>query len=172
MEGFLNPVEILKKLDLREDMLVADFGSGSGGWVIPLAKILKEGKIWAIDVQTEMLSALKGRAETEKLFNIEISRKNLEQGSGIRENSLDLVMISNLLFQVLQKKDIISDAKNILKPGGKLLIIDWLPGINFGPKEERISADDVKEMIKGTGLELEKEFEASKYHWGLIFKKI
>ena len=172
MEGFLNPTEILKRVNLREDMLAADFGSGSGGWVIPLAKILRAGKVWAIDVQEEMLSALKGKAETEKLFNIEISRKNLEQGSGLRENSLDLIIISNLLFQTTQKKDIIVDAKNSLKPGGQLLIVDWKSDTRFGPKEERISADDVKEIAKGAGLQPEKEFEASNYHWGLIFKKI
>ena len=48
--------------------IAADFGSGSGGWVIPLAKILTKGKVWAIDVQDEMLSALKGRADAEKIF--------------------------------------------------------------------------------------------------------
>jgi ubiquinone/menaquinone biosynthesis C-methylase UbiE len=158
-------------MNLREDMLVADFGSGSGGWVIPLAKILAKGKIWAIDVQDEMLSALKSKADAEKLFNIEIKRKNLEQGSDIRENSLDLVLITNLLFQVFQKKEILSEAKNILKSGGKLLIIDWICDTRFGPKEERISSEDVIEMAKSLGLNLEKEFSASDYHWGLIFIK-
>lgn len=171
MSSFLNPSEILKKIDLREDMLAADFGSGSGGWVIPLAKILVKGKIWAIDVQDEMLSALKSRADAEKLFNIEISRKNLEQGSGIRENLLDLVLITNLLFQFFQKKEILSEAKNILKPGGKLLIIDWIPNTRFGPKEERISSEEAIEMTKELGFNLEKEFPASDYHWGLIFVK-
>ena len=171
MSSFLNPPEILKMMNLREDILAADFGSGSGGWVIPLAKILVKGKIWAIDVQDEMLSALKSKADAEKLFNIEISKKNLEQGSDIRENSLDLVLITNLLFQVFQKKEILSEAKNVLKPGGKLLIIDWIPDIRFGPKEERISSEDTIEMAKGLGLSFEKEFSASDYHWGLIFIK-
>jgi len=171
MAGFLNPNEILKQLDLREDMFAADFGCGSGGWVIPLAKALNKGKVYAIDIQEEVLSALKGKAEAGKLFNIEILRKNLEQGSGIKENSVDLVLITNLLFQAIQKKAILQDAKNILKSGGKLLVIDWLSDAKLGPKEERVSSQDAKEMAKDVGLIFEKEFEASDFHWGLIFKK-
>lgn len=171
MSGFLNPTGILKTLSLQENMLAADFGCGSGGWVIPLAKFLNKGKVWALDVQDEMLSALKSKADIEKLYNIEISRRNLEQGSGIHESSLDLVLITNLLFQVSQKKEILSEAKNILKPGGKLLVIDWIPDNHLGPKEERVSSEEIIEMTKNLGLNLEKEFPASDYHWGLIFIK-
>lgn len=171
MNGFLNPQKILSDLNLDENMFAADFGCGSGGWVIPLAKIMNKGKVYAIDVQEEMLSALKGKLDAAKIFNVESKRKNLEQGSGIKENSLDLVLITNLLFQAVQKKEILIDAKNILKSGGKILIIDWLPDTKFGPQGERVSVEDVKEMAKQISLETEKEFNVSDYHWGLILNK-
>ena len=49
---FLNPQEVLNHLELEGDMVAADFGSGSGGWAIPLAKRLKFGKVYAIDIST------------------------------------------------------------------------------------------------------------------------
>ena len=45
MKEFLNPNKVLKQLKLKPDMVGADFGSGSGGWVIPLAQELEDGKI-------------------------------------------------------------------------------------------------------------------------------
>lgn len=171
MTSFLNPNEILNQLDLEENMIAADFGCGSGGWVIPLSKRLKKGKVFAIDIQEEVLSALKGKAEIENIFNIEIIKQDLEKGSKLQENTLDLVLITNLLFQVEKKEEIIAEAKRVLKIGGKALIVDWLPEAIFGPRENRVSADEVKEIAKKIGLKLEKEFKAGIYHWGLIFSK-
>ena len=171
MEGFLNPNEILNQITLKEDMIAADFGSGSGGWVIPLAKRLKKGKVFAFDNKEEMLSALKGKAEIENIFNIEIKRGDLEKSSGLKDNSLDLVLMTNLLFQVDNKDFLVSEAKRVLKPGGQILIIDWLEKAPTGPKEGRISSEEVKKIAKETGLKLEKEFKVGIYHWGLIFSK-
>jgi ubiquinone/menaquinone biosynthesis C-methylase UbiE len=171
MVGFLNPNEVLNQLEIKEDMIAADFGSGSGGWAIPLAKRLKKGKVYAIDVQEEMLSALKGKAEIENIFNIELKKADLEKGSEIKENILDLVLITNLLFQVKNKEGIIAEAKRVLKRGGEILIVDWREDSSLGPKEGRVSPKNVKEIAKKQGFTLKKEFKAGIYHWGLIFTK-
>jgi ubiquinone/menaquinone biosynthesis C-methylase UbiE len=59
MEEFLNPEKILEKLNLNKKIVAADFGCGSGGWTIPLAKKVKW--VFAIDIQEEPLSALRSR---------------------------------------------------------------------------------------------------------------
>ncbi len=173
MEGFLNPKEVLNKLELSGEMIAADFGSGSGGWAIPLAKRLKFGKVYAIDILEEPLSALKSKAEIEKAYNIEIILSNVEgkEGSKLPDLSCDVVLTTNLLFQAKDKNKIFAEAKRILKKGGKVLVIDWLPEAPMGPKEGRIPANEVKEMAKNFNLKLEKEFPAGIYHYGLIFVK-
>ena len=118
MVDFLNPNEVLNQLELREDMIAADFGCGSGGWVIPLAKKLEEGKVYAIDILEESLSALKSKAQLEKVSNIETVRVDLEKGSGLGDSSLDLVLATNLLFQVENKNAIMGEIKRVLKKGG------------------------------------------------------
>lgn len=170
---FLNPEKVLNELELRPNMVAAEFGCGSGGFAIPLAKRLKDGLVYAIDIQESPLSALKSLSLFEKIVNIRIIRSDLEKpkGSTLPDLSLDLVLIINVLFQTEEKNTIISEAKRVLKRGGNLVVIDWLPGTSQGPIEGRISAEGVKKIVDGSGLKLEKEFEAGKYHYGLVFSK-
>lgn len=172
-EGFLNPEEVLKQLALKEDMMAADFGSGSGGWAIPLAKTLKEGTVYAIDILEEPLSALKGKAVLSNVANIVTIRADLEveNGSTLKADSLDLVLITNLLFQTEEKEKILKEAKRVLKKGGIVLIVDWKPDSSLGPKEGKISAREVKKMAQDLDLRLDKEIPAGVYHYALIFKK-
>ena len=171
MEGFLNPNEVLNQLKLLGEMIVADFGSGSGGWAIPLAKRLKFGKVYAVDILEEPLSALKSKAEIQKVYNIETINSNVEKGIKLPDLSCDLVLLTNLLFQVDDKKKVLTEAKRVLKKGGKILVVDWLPEAPQGPKEGRILPEEVKKIAKNLNLKLEKEFRTGIYHYGLIFIK-
>ena len=173
MPGFLNPSEVLKQLKLRKDMIACDFGCGSGGWVIPLAKILEEGKIYGIDILEEPLSALKGRAKLEKIFNIETIQSNVEakNGSKLSDNSCDLVLMTNLLFECDDKKIVLEEGKRVLKPGGKILVVDWIKDNPLTPEIEWVDFEEIKKIAKELDLKLEKEFEAGAYHYGLILVK-
>jgi len=173
MVGFLNPEEVLDQLELKADMVAAEFGCGSGGFTIPLAKRLDEGLVYGLDIQDAPLSALKSRSLLENIINIRIIRSNLEKprGSTLTDSSLDLVLIPNVLFQTENKNAIISEAKRVLKKEGELVIIDWLPKATQGPAEGRISPSEVKKIAKELDFKLKKEFEAGKYHFGLVFIK-
>ena len=171
MESFLNPSEVLKHLELRKEMIAADFGSGSGGWAIPLAKRLEEGKVYAIDILEEPLSALKDKAKLERILNIAAIKSDVEKKVDVPSESCDLVLITNLLFQVEDKKSVLKEGKRVLRPEGKILIVDWQIDSPLGPKEGRISSKEVKEIDKEVGLKVEGEFEAGPYHWGLILAK-
>jgi len=171
MEGFLNPNEVLNQLKLLGEMIAADFGSGSGGWAIPLAKRLKFGKVYAVDILEEPLSALKSKAEIQKVYNIETISSNVEKGIKLPDLSCDLVLLTNLLFQIEDKKRVLTEAKRVLKKGGKILVVDWLPEALQGPREGRVSPDEVKKMAEDLNLKLEKEFKAGVFHYGLVFTK-
>lgn len=173
MEGFLDPNQALNQLDLASNMIAADFGSGSGGWAIPLAKRLQDGKVFAIDILKESLSALKSRSESERILNIQTVYSNVESrgGSKLGDNSVDLVLMTNLLFQLEDKKTVFSEAKRILKKGGKILIVDWLSKTPFGPEKGRVLPEEVKKLAKEGGLNFEKEFKTGAHHYGIIVEK-
>jgi len=169
---FVNPIEILNKAGLREDMVAADFGCGSGGWTLPLAKILEEGRVFAIDVQEEPLSALEGKARLQGVYNIKKLVGNVEERiQGLPDLSCDLVLLTDLLFEIDDKEAVFKEAKRALKPGGKILVVEWTPEASLGPKNGRVSKEEVKEIALELGFKLEKEFKAGDYHYGLIFVK-
>jgi ubiquinone/menaquinone biosynthesis C-methylase UbiE len=172
-ESFLNPEEILNDFELSPDMVAAEFGCGSGGFAVPLAKKLDEGLVYAIDIQESPLSALKSRTLVENMTNIRIIRSDLEKpkGSTLTPDSLDFVFIPNVLFQVKDKSAIISEAERVLESKGKLVVIDWLLEASQGPEKGRVPPEEVKKMAEDAGFKLEKEFEAGKYHYGLVFIK-
>lgn len=170
---FLNPESILSQLSLDSGMIVADFGCGSGGFTIPLAKEVEDGLVYGLDIQGEPLSALKGRILLENIKNIKIIKTNLEnpKGSTLPAESVDMVLIPNVLFQIENKSAIIIEASRILKNSGKLVIIDWLTKASQGPTEGRISKEDVIKLAKDQGFNFKKDFDAGKYHYGIIMVK-
>jgi ubiquinone/menaquinone biosynthesis C-methylase UbiE len=166
---FLDPEKILEKLELNKKMVVADFGCGSGGWTIPLAK--KVRWVYAIDIQEEPLSVLRGKMRMEKVFNIDPLRGNVEGKTTLISESCDLVLMTNLLFQVDDIKKVFEEAKRVLKKGGKILVVDWKEKAEVGP-ERRVSLDKVKEVAKEIGFKVEEEFEAGIYHFALLLTKV
>jgi ubiquinone/menaquinone biosynthesis C-methylase UbiE len=173
--GFLQPEEIIRQLNIRKETIVADFGCGAGYFTIPLAKIVEEGKVYALDILDTALESVQSRARLEGFFNIEARVCDLEKpkGSKLEDNSVDLAWLANILFQSSKKADIIKEAGRILKKGGEMVIIDWKPNQPMGPpKELIISPKSVKEIAKNQGLNFEKEFPVDKYHWGMVFLKV
>jgi len=171
MNEFLNPERVLSQLKLKSNMIAADFGSGSGGWVIPLAKKLEEGKVYAVDILEEPLSSLRAKIQMEKLNNIEIIMADVEEGVDIFDERCDLVLMTNLLFEVEERERVFEEGKRILRPKGKILIVDWKKESPLGPQEGRVLPEEVKRIAKELKLKVEKEFEAGAYHYGLILVK-
>lgn len=181
MDSFLNPIKVLKQLKLNRGMVAADFGCGSGGWVLPLARSLEEGRVYGVDILDEPLSALRSKAKTQKLPNVISMKADVEKGTTLLSNSCDLVLMTNLLFQISSTSDVnaetsevkrvLEEGKRILRPGGKILAVDWKKEAPLGPDGGRFSAEEIINIAKEAGLKLEKQFEASLYHWGLVLVK-
>lgn len=173
MSKFIDPIEILNKLDLKDDMIVADFGCGSGGWVIPLAKRLEQGIIYAIDLQEEMLSVLESKLKAENIQNVRKILSDVEDKKDLKLSPLscDLILMTNLLFQAEDKKQVFKQAQRLLKPNGRILIVDWKPNNLLEPEKGKVSADEVKKMAKEFNFELKNEFPAGSYHYVLVFEK-
>ncbi len=170
---FLNPNDVLKQLRLNEKMTAADFGCGSGGWVIPLAKKLEDGKVYAIDVLEEPLSALRAKMKLEKLNNIETIQANVEGlgGSKLDDTSCDLVLMTNLLYQCDDKRAVLEEGKRVLKNKGTILIVDWKKDNPLTREIEKVSFIEIKRIAEELNFKLVNEFDAGAYHYVLILER-
>lgn len=174
MSSIFNPGEILDKIGVEPEMVAADFGCGSGYFVMELAKRVGEkGRVFAIDVVPQALESARSLAKMKGFFNIETRWANLEKTSTLVEKSCDLVIASNLFFQVDKKfwDSIIEEIYKVLKVGGRVLVIDWDSKSVLGPpKENRVGSDFIKDLFSEK-FKAGKKMEAGETHWAIIFTK-
>ena len=173
----MDPQRIAGYFGVAEGMRIADFGSGAGYFTIELGKLVGEGGVvTAIDVMDSALETLRAKAKAEGLRNIETVRSNLEipGGSGLGNDSQDMVLLANILFQNTDKAPIVAEAKRVLKPNGTLVVIDWQKGTSgFGPPDNlRTSPEEMSRLVVGNGFQFANEIDAGNFHFGLIFRKI
>ncbi|MBI4079732.1 class I SAM-dependent methyltransferase [Candidatus Kaiserbacteria bacterium] len=174
-EGFAHPRSNVAALGLQSGMRVVDFGAGSGAYVLSIAERLEgSGVVYAIDVQRELLRRIHNEAQRRGYKNVEVIWADLEtpRASKLADSSIDLVLISNLLFQVPDKAPVLREARRIVKPVGRVAVIDWAESFGgMGPVEEDVvSKGNAIELAGKSGLDLEREFVAGAHHYGLMFR--
>lgn len=123
---FCVPKDNVLQFGLREGMKVGDLGAGSGHYTLSAASIVgAEGKVYAIDIQEDVLKHIREEARLKGLTTIETIWGDIEEkgGTRLKDHTLDAVIISNTLFQVKERERVVEEIKHILHPGGKLLNI-------------------------------------------------
>ncbi|MBI2062695.1 MAG: class I SAM-dependent methyltransferase [Candidatus Yanofskybacteria bacterium] len=174
----MDPERIVASFGLAEGMRVADFGSGAGYFTILSAKRVGEsGVVTAVDIMDSSLETLRAKAKIEGLSNIQTVRSNLEVfgSSGLSDDSQDVVLLANILFQNPNKQSIVAEARRVLKPSGLLIVIDWRKGTGgFGPPEDlRTDEEEMKQLIQNSdSFRFQNQIDAGVFHYGMIFRKI
>src|SRR3989344_447908 len=111
---FIKPEEIIKNFEVRPGMTAADFGWGSGHYVLAIAKKMNNsglpaeqaGVVYAIDIQKNLLETIKAEADKQHLSNVDIVWADIEgkEGTKLANGILDLAIASNILFQIGDKE--------------------------------------------------------------------
>lgn len=172
---FLNPDDTIKHLLIREDWHVADLGAGSGAYTLALAKYVPAGKVYAIDINREILPFIKTKVLSHGHENIEFIWGDIERplGTKIGDVSMDAVILANVFFQVEDKNSTLQEINRILKSGGKILFIDWAGSFgNVGPRQEDVVLPETaKSLFEKSGFVFKTDVPAGGYHYGMIFNK-
>lgn len=172
---FADPVKILRDFGIGSGMIVADLGAGSGFYSIAAARMVSEGKVYAVEVQKDFLTTIKIKIEKEHIKNIEYVWGDIEKigGTKLADGLCDVVILSNVLFSVQDKKKTIEEAKRILKKGGRILFIDWNEESALGPRSNfLLKKEDLKSILLDTGLSFDRDISAGEHHYGMIYRKI
>lgn len=164
------------QLGLRDGMRVGDFGAGSGHYTIYAAGAVgHDGKVYAIDIQEDVLKHVRDEAHKRNIRIVETIWGNIEKpgGSTLRDHALDAAILSNTLFQLEHKDRGIAEIYRTLKPGGKLLVIDWAGAYGgMGPAPHHVVTEhQAEELVITGGFHKVKDFRAGPHHYGIVFQK-
>ncbi len=173
--GFAHPKRTVEALSIARGSAVADFGAGSGHYALSLAEeVGADGTVYAIDVQVDLLSRIKNEAHRKGYKNIHCIHGDIERmsGSKLRARSVDVVVMSNVLFQLSEPLNAFSEARRILKLDGRLVVIDWvISGASgrLGPaKDTHYSKQKALADARASHFEYVGEFDAGEHHYGLV----
>ncbi|OHA89136.1 MAG: hypothetical protein A2653_02915 [Candidatus Zambryskibacteria bacterium RIFCSPHIGHO2_01_FULL_43_25] len=173
---FSDPQKNIDQLNLLLGQVVVDFGSGSGHYTLAAAlKVGESGRVYAVDIQKDLLARIKNEARRRNLSNVEIIWGDIEQigGTRLKDASADWVFMSNVLFQISNKEACAGEAARILKSGGRALIIDWTDSFEgLGPEQSAVfTRDSAVSLFSNKGFSVEKDISAGEHHFGIMMLK-
>jgi ubiquinone/menaquinone biosynthesis C-methylase UbiE len=145
------PAKLIDLLKLKEGMVVADVGAGSGYHSFRMStKVGDKGKVLAVDIQQEMLDALKKRAKEKKITNVE-PVLGTENDPKLPEGKVDLILLVDVYHEFSQPYEMTQAMVKALKPGGRLVFVEF-----------RLEDDKVPILLvhKMTEKQVKKEMEA------------
>ena len=167
---------ILSELQINSKVNdLVEIGCGYGTFTIPSAKQIT-GKLYAFDIEKEMIDIVRQKLSNGQLGNVITEQRDiLTQTTGLADNSIDYVMLFNILHND-SPIDFFTEAYRILKPKGKLGILHWRSDISTprGPDLSiRPTPDQILQWIDNLEFNIYKEpVIIEPYHFGIIISKL
>jgi len=167
------PRKLMKSLQLRPKQQVCDFGCGNGYYTLQLAQqVGPRGKVFAVDIQQEMLSLLEQRARPRGLKNIEPILATLADPK-LPRRQLDLVLMVDVYHELSQPAEILQAIHASLNETGRIAIVEFReedPEVPILPLHKMSQAQVMKE-IQTNGFKLVGQFDKLPWQHVLFFAR-
>ena len=174
--SFFDVEKILNCMLVNSEIIdAADFGCGYGTFTIPAAQRIR-GILYAIDLEPEMLRTVNLKARNKGLTNVRTTLSDLlHEGSSLRNESIDYVM----LFNLLHSEDpliLLREAFRVLRVEGRVGIIHWIRDASTPrgpPLEMRPTVEQCLDWCRQAGFHASSALstDLKPYHFGLVMKK-
>jgi ubiquinone/menaquinone biosynthesis C-methylase UbiE len=166
------PDKALEALAIKRGMVVADVGAGSGYMSFKMAKLVgPSGKVYANDVQPEMLEKLRGRAQRDKIANVE-TVLGTETDPKLPAGGIDLILMVDVYHEFSQPQAMLDRMRESLKPGGRLVLVEYRkedPKVPIRP-EHKMSVADVRTEVEAEGYQFDQVIEVLPRQHIIIFR--
>jgi ubiquinone/menaquinone biosynthesis C-methylase UbiE len=169
-DAWQRPDQIMDHLGIAEGSVVADLGAGGGWFTMRLAhRVGPNGRVYAQDIQAEMIGAIERRVEREGLKNVETVR-----GTSLDPNlpkPVDVVLMVDTYYELDDPQTLLRHVRQSLKPGGRVGIVEFTrnghgPG---RPMEQRVEPERVIRDAEAAGLRLASRGDFLRYQYLLEF---
>lgn len=167
-----NTSQLIKNLNIKPGMTLADIGAGSGYHSALLSKKVGNGKVFAVDIEPEMINYLNNRIKLEKLTGI-VPVLSKETNVSLPENTIDLVLIADGYHEFSYPYEMAVSILKALKPGGKLVLVEFRAEDDTVPIKDihKMTEEQAVKELKVAGFTFEKNIKNLPWQHCMIFIK-
>jgi ubiquinone/menaquinone biosynthesis C-methylase UbiE len=167
------PETALDAIGIKSGMAVADVGAGSGYFTLRLSKrVGPGGKVYAVEVQPEMMAILRRHVAKEKLTNV-VTIIGSEADPRLPLKSVDLILLVDVYHEFSQPQSMLRKMKEALRPNGRLVLLEYRKEDPHIPirSEHKMSVAEAKAEVEAEGYKLEKVLNDLPRQHILVFRK-
>lgn len=163
------PHEVIQALRLAPDALVADVGAGTGYFAVRFAHMLPKGRVFAVDVEPDMVKHLRERAKREGLANV-VAVAGAPADPKLPE-PVDLVVLVDVYHHVESREQYFRNLQRSLRPGGRVAIIDFRLDARQGPpRAARVAPEQVRNELAAAGYTQVESHDFLPEQYFLVFR--
>jgi cyclopropane fatty-acyl-phospholipid synthase-like methyltransferase len=167
-DAMQKPHEVIKALALKPDAVVADIGAGTGYFSVRLAHAVPKGRVYAADVEPDMVKYLGERIKKEQLANVRVVSAAPDDPR--LPEKVDLALLVDVYHHIGERPRYLAKLAESLKPGGRVALIDFRPDARQGPpRKERISAEAAKSEFAKAGFDVVQEHRFLPEQYFVVF---
>ncbi len=167
------PSQMREQLHVKPGMVVCDMGCGNGYHTLPLAEMVGEkGKVYAVDVQPEMIEMLKQNIESKGLKNI-VPINSLYHDPKLPPNTCDMILLVDVYHEFSHPVQMLAGMRAALKPDGQLVLVEFRAedeNVPIKPEHKMTKAQINKEM-NANGFKLVREYDGLPWQHLMFFGK-
>jgi ubiquinone/menaquinone biosynthesis C-methylase UbiE len=170
-DAYQRPDQIMDALQIGEGSVVADLGAGGGWFTVRLARRVRpNGRVYAEDIQRQMIDAIERRMKREGLTNVR-TVLGTPENPGLPPRSLDAALMVDAYHEVVQPVKLLRNLARAMKPTGLIGIVNYKKdGGGPGPEmEARVDPETVIADARAAGLELRRSEKFLRYQYMLVF---
>lgn len=174
---FVRPSAIVEQFGINPGDHIIDCGAGNGTFTFLMAeRVGKNGSVTALDVQKSLVDTIVKEARDRDMNQVTALGVDLERPYGVplKDGVADVALLANILFQVHNKKECITESARLVRHGGTIIVIEWRdsfggigPHLDYIVPEERVHA-----LCDECGLLYRESLDLGPYQYGVIFQKI
>lgn len=168
-----NGALLLKWLAIQPGEMVCDFGCGSGYHTLPIAKaVAATGKVFAVDLQPQMLTLLKKRTDRNGLSNVAFIEATIDDPN-LAAASCDLILLVDVYHELSHPVTVMQRLRAALRADGRIVLVEFRaedPNVPIKPEHMMSKAQVIREMASH-GLALAEQFDELPWQHAMSFKR-
>jgi len=171
-DAYQRPDQIMDVLQIGEGSVVADLGAGGGWFTVRLARRVRpNGRVYAEDVQSEMIDAINRRMAREGLDKLVVTVLGNAVDPKLLPGSLDAALMVDAYHEFEQPVMLLRNLARAMKPSGLIGIVNYKKdgGGPGPPMEQRVDPEKVIADAQAAGLVLRKHETFLRYQYMLTF---